>query len=422
MVASQLAMDGLNLTSPGWSLSALTAAVAAALNVSSGAVNVVVTSYAVTVTLQLAAAPASQSSVAGAISALFAAVAGVDPSSVSVTAAVSQSGGRRHVLQSSPSTLLVHIGGLPAANPGAVASLQQQLASPGMQAAASAALQVSVTSSSAAVEAILTVTVSTSTLALAQAVASMLAAGSQVQIAAALQAAGVPVSGVTALSSPQVGYLPPPAVAPTPPAANIPASVVPPASKSPPPALALPPPAGMPPVPPPPATVVPVTPRGVSEAGIVAIAVSVSGALLLAACLVCLRARRRRLRIGMVDTKQERDAKSSENTTAEEGGLPPHDPVLAAFLAGDYTTWRQLDFSIHANFASRSPDATATPPATAIARPADSGSDASGSNPEGERIMLCGHDVWMAPQDSGRGMLPRVDEELAEGDSTSNEY
>ena len=296
-----------------------------------------------------------------------------------------------------------------------------------MQAAASAALQVPVTSSSAAVEAILTVTVSTSTLALAQAVASMLAAGSQAKIAAALQAAGVPVSGVTALSSPQVGYMPPPAVAPTPPAGNIPAAVVPPAAKSPPPpALALPPPAGMPPVPPPPATVVPVTPRGVSEASIVAIVVSVSGALLLAACLVCLRARRRRLRIGMVDTKQERDAKSSENTAAEEGGLPPHDPSLAAFLAGDYTTWRQLDFSIHANFASRSPDATATPPATAIASPADSGSDASGSDPEGEaegeRIMLCGHDVWMAPQDSGRGMLPRVDEELAEGDSTSNDY
>jgi hypothetical protein len=408
MVTSQLAMDGLNLTSPSWSLSALTAAVAGALNVSSGAVNVAVTSYAVTVTLQLAAAPASQSSAAGAISALFAAAAGVDPSSVSVTAAVSQSGGRRHVLQSSPTTLLVHIGGLPAANPGAVASLQQQLASPGMQVAASAALQVPVTSSSAAVEAVLSVTVSTSTLALAQAVASMLAAGSQAQIAAALQAAGVPVSGVTALSSPQVGYMPPPA-------GNIPASVVPPAAMRPPPSLALPPHAGVPLVPPPPVKVMPVMPRGVSEAGIVAIVVSVSGALLLAACLVCLRARRKRLRVGMVDTKQKRDAKSSDNTTAVEDGLPPPDPALAAFLAG-YTTWRQLDFAIHANFATRSPEATANPPATATASPADSGSDASGfdtgGEAVGERIILCGHDVWMYPQD-GEG-LPRIEEELAE--------
>jgi hypothetical protein len=348
MVTVQLALGGLNLTSPGWSLSALTAVVATVLNVSSGSVNAVVTSYAVTVTLQLAAAPPSPSSAAGAMTALFAATAGVDPSTISVTAAVPQSGGRRRMLQSGPTTMLVHIGGLPAANPGAVASLQQQLASPTMQAAASTALQVPVTSCSAAAEAVLTVTVSTPTLALAQAVSGMFStSGSLAQITVALQAAGVPVSGVTALAPPQVGYMPPPA-------GNVPASAVPPA------AIGLPPPLTL--LPPSPSAKAvpgtspgPVTPHGVNVTNIIAVVVSVGGALILAATLLYLRARRKAMKNAEAGMGAEHYAKSSG--IAEEGGLLPHDPPPAAFIT-DHAMWKPLDFTIHSNATFEPPSAS----------------------------------------------------------------
>jgi hypothetical protein len=169
----------------------------------------------VSVTLQLASAPANQSAASAALTALVAAQAGVPASSVSITSAPT---GRRHVLQQSGSAaLLVHIGNLSAGNPGAVIMLQQQLQSAAMQAAASTALQVPVTGSSAAVDAVLVIAVAAATPAVSTAATTLLAVGAQPQLAAALQAASLPVAGITVLIPPQVVVNAPPTTPALPP-------------------------------------------------------------------------------------------------------------------------------------------------------------------------------------------------------------
>ena len=308
-VTSQLALSSVNLTSPAWSLSALSAAVSSSLGISQSDVSATVTSYGVTTTLQLASAPANQSAAAAALAALFAAQAGVSPGNVSVTAAPS---GRRHVLQSGSVALLVHIGGLPATNPGSVAALQQQLQSPALTAAASTALQVPVTGSSAAVDAVLVIVVSAATQAVTASASTLLAAGSQpTQLTAALQAAGLPAAGVAVLTAPQAvqqdsslaappaassRFLPPPTASPQPtPAAALLPPPPPPAQAAPPPALPSSPPS------PPPAGGSSGTAQRLSmpAAEAAAISVAVAAVACIAAVVFAVCRRRRRMLVGV---------------------------------------------------------------------------------------------------------------------------
>ena len=361
-MTSQLGLSDVNLTSPAWSLDALSAAVSSSLGIHAGDVTASVTSYGVTITLQLAAPPANQSAAAESLAALVASEAGLsDSANISVTAAPATiAGRRRHALQSGTAALLVHIGGLAGNNPGAVSALQQQLQSPAMSAAASAALQVAVIGSSAAVDVVLLIVVSSSTPAVTTAATSLLAAGAQpAQLTAALQAAGLPATGVTVLTPPleaqhdssQSASLAPPGtpalatISPPPPPPPSPLFLTPPATAAV-PSLSLPPPL-LPPL---------LPASGSSGAGqqlqlppadVAAISVSVAAAVSVAAGLV-VWCRRRRGLMGKMQTRMPRfqfgmESDGSGASTAipnrvsvatghprQSGGASP--PVFTAFV------------------------------------------------------------------------------------------